>query len=204
MTLATGDSLTKENFDEFISRLKHHHVGEGVEYHYTANPIFNVEARTRIYGISDEYTDNFAICATESVWTDPDEFVADMPDDVKKEFFDSQYDWCVADWDELSDYQKIEQVKDFVNDSDHFYVNDITVTGYIEKWEVVNSHLTKEGAEAFIKRKKHDYPDGLRIYVDSQYYSWEWNSIIEGLLSGKIAYLGEQYGCDWFCSFGCG
>lgn len=48
-----------------------------------------------------------------------------------------------------------------------------TVTGWDERWECVNAHFTKDAAEAFIKRKKHDYGKGMRVYVNSQYYAWE-------------------------------
>lgn len=58
---------------------------------------------------------------------------------------------------------------------------------YIDIWQYVCSHFTKEAAEAFIARKKHDY-DQLRIFVDCQMYCWEYNAIVEGLLDGKIVF----------------
>jgi hypothetical protein len=36
----------------------------------------------------------------------------------------------------------------------------------------MNSHFTKDTAEAFIRRKQHDYGE-MRIYVESQYYDWK-------------------------------
>jgi hypothetical protein len=63
-----------------------------------------------------------------------------------------------------------------------------TVSGWDERWDIVNVHFTKEAAEAFIRRKQHDYRDGLRVYVEAQVYCWEFNEIIKGLLDGKIVY----------------
>ena len=59
---------------------------------------------------------------------------------------------------------------------------------YKEQWLYVCSHFTREGAEAFIKRKKHDYRQ-LRIYVESQLHCLEYNSIIKGILEGKIGLI---------------
>ncbi len=48
-----------------------------------------------------------------------------------------------------------------------------------------------DAAEAFIKRKKHDYRKGLRVYVDASTYSWELNTIKAAILSGRIGFLPE-------------
>lgn len=61
---------------------------------------------------------------------------------------------------------------------------------YIDRWEYVNAHFTKEGALDFIKRKQHDY-DELRVYVDSQYLCHEFNSIISALIEGKLIFKGD-------------
>ena len=50
------------------------------------------------------------------------------------------------------------------------------------------AHFTQEAADAFIARKKHDFPDGLRVYVDAQTYCWEFNAIKEAILSGRIVF----------------
>jgi hypothetical protein len=62
-----------------------------------------------------------------------------------------------------------------------------TVTGWEEEWEYVNCHFTYAAAEAFIKRKKHDYRE-LRIYVDSQYWCWEFEAIKAAILNGTLTY----------------
>ena len=60
------------------------------------------------------------------------------------------------------------------------------VVGRSESWEYVCAHFTKDAADAFIKRKSHDYRDGLRVYVDSQYYSWEFNAIKNAIMDGRL------------------
>jgi len=47
----------------------------------------------------------------------------------------------------------------------------------------VNSHFTRDAAEAFIRRKQHDYGE-MRVYVESQYYAWEFEAIKEAILDG--------------------
>ena len=50
-----SDCLTKEAFDDFITRLKYHNQGGGVSDHCTANPIFIVQKRERVYGFDSDY-----------------------------------------------------------------------------------------------------------------------------------------------------
>lgn len=62
-----------------------------------------------------------------------------------------------------------------------------TVTGWNKRWEILNSHFTKDAAEAFIRRKKHDYGE-MRVYVESQYYAWEFEAIKAAILNGTLTY----------------
>ncbi|MNO78986.1 hypothetical protein D3C76_701420 [compost metagenome] len=66
-------------------------------------------------------------------------------------------------------------------------LEDYTVTGWQERWEIINSHFTKDAAEAFIRRKKHDYRR-MRVYVESQYYAWEFEAIKDAILDGTLTY----------------
>ena len=79
------------------------------------------------------------------------------------------------------------------DESDQWYVlgelEDHTVTGWDDRWEYVNAHFTHAAAEVFIKRKKHDYRKGLRVYVDASTYSWELNTIKASILDGRIGLL---------------
>ncbi|WP_336346559.1 hypothetical protein [Pseudomonas monsensis] len=54
-----------------------------------------------------------------------------------------------------------------------------TVTCWKKRWEIVDSHFTRDAAEAFIRRKQHDYSE-MRVYVESQNYAWEFEAIKDG------------------------
>ena len=58
-----------------------------------------------------------------------------------------------------------------------------------ERWEFVCQHFTRDAADAFIKRKGHDYREGLRVYVDATSYSWELNTIKAAILDGRIGFI---------------
>lgn len=148
--------LTKENFDDFIARLKYHHRGEGVNEHCTRDPIFIVQKRVRISGMDGS-------CVDECVWVN--------------------YDRGIDEADERTAGRL-----DALDDDDYFNARNLRgweKVYYVDRWEYVSAHVTRESAEAFIARKGHDY-EQLRIYVDSQIYCHELNAIINGLLYGEI------------------
>lgn len=148
--------LEKETFDDFISRLKYHNQGEGVKDHCTANPIFIVQKRVRVYGFDSEYVSDYVWCNEEQDHKEANVVTArrlDALDDDGR---------ATGDWEKIY---------------------------YVDRWEYVCAHLTKEAAEAFIARKGHDY-EGLRVWVDSQYWCWEFNAIIKALLDGKVIFCG--------------
>lgn len=170
--------LTEEEFTKFKERLYFHNIDrEGVDRHITANPIFNVQNKKRIYGVSDDYTDKFIWNKDEVSFDSLEDFIEGLEDEeleAAKEYcanegqdFDGLGEYAMTDIAELLGYVKC---------------------GYIEEWEHVNSHLTREGAEAFIARKKHDYSE-MRVWVGSQYLCWEFNEIIKGILDGDIGYI---------------
>lgn len=120
----------------------------------------------------------------DSHWEDPDEFYNDHAEysiSMKLDEWAQKESEC--DFIDLSDYDKWEAIKE---------IKYVTVTGMDERWEYVNSHFTKDAAEAFIKRKQHDYREGLRVYVDAQSYCWEWNTIKNALIAGKLKFVGDE------------
>lgn len=183
MSLATGDQLTAESWADFVKRLHHHCNGEGVHEHYTASAIFNVQARKIIYGIDPDYTTEFVAIWEDSEWFSPQAY-----------------------WDDAEEEQRhiLDQAAQEAGDclflelhaSDQWQIlgelENHTVTGWTEDWEHINSHFTREAADAFIARKKHDYLKGLRVYVDAQNYCWEFEAIKEGILSGRIGFIEKQ------------
>ncbi|WP_147195926.1 hypothetical protein [Pantoea sp. CCBC3-3-1] len=177
MTLATGDKLTPETFADFVSRLKYHCEGEGVSDHCTADAIFIVERRRLVSGIDPDYTDQLMIYCDDNHWLSIQEYWDDLDYESQVELNKKSQDWCDKQ------FMKAE-------DRDQWYLvgelDDHTVTGYQWEWDYVNSHFTREAAEAFIARKKHDYRDGLRVYVDANIYCWEFNTIKQALIKGDL------------------
>lgn len=167
--------LTKEAFEDFISRLKFHNQGKGVDSHCTANPLFIVQSRKRVVGIDLQYDPS-------TLWTDVEEEVSEYEtyEELRQAVleYEEEYECNVDQWD-------------FDHDDKIFCNGEVAFqkVGYCDTWEFVTAHFTKEAAEAFISRKKHDYRE-LRVYVEAQVHCWEWNAIVKGLLNGKITFTG--------------
>lgn len=146
--------LTQETFDDFVARLRYHNKGEGVNSHWTCNPLFIVQKSERVTGLDSAYCDDYVWINAENDHAEADTRTAkrlDALDDAGRD---------TGAWEKVY---------------------------YVDRWEYVSAHFTREAAEAFIERKGHDYTE-LRVYVDSQYHCWEFNAIIEGILSGKIVF----------------
>jgi len=168
--------MKKEDFEDFIKRLKHWNQGEGVREHITANPVFIVEKKVRDYGYDPD-------CGCDTVITDSgrelefdcwESFYDDLDEDEKSQLDDIEPDFLSLSFDS----DKIEAAEKLGYE--------FVVTGIQDRWEYVNCHFTKEAAEAFIARKGYDYRRGLRVFVDSQYWCWEFKDIIEALLNDQL------------------
>lgn len=176
-SLATGAELTSGTFANFVQRLRHHVQGEGVSWHHTADALFTVEARRIIFGIDPDYTSNLAVGVDETMYFSPQEYWDNADESTHERLNKESHASHDADFLGLDESDQWRILGD---------LDDHTVSGWDERWEYVNSHFTKEAAEAFIQRKKHDYRHGLRVYVEAQVYCWEFNAIIKGLLNGDI------------------
>ncbi|EIM1708997.1 hypothetical protein JFQ88_002864 [Aeromonas dhakensis] len=181
-SLAHGAPLSPESWADFVARLHHDCVGEGVHDHCTADAIFKVESRERIYGIDKDYTDKLAVIFDDSVWFSPQEYWDDLDEEGRTELNKVAQHWSECDFLERDEDDQWEQLGD---------LDDHRVTGWDESWEYVCSHFTKDAAEAFIERKRHDYRKGIRVYVDAQTHCWEYNTIKEGILQGRIGLTDE-------------
>lgn len=184
-SIARGAELSAETWANFVDRLRHDCIGAGVEDHYTADAIFVVQARQKIFGIDLDYTDKRAVICDDSCWESPQEY------------------WDAHDEYEQSTINKIAMEEhdsnflDLVHDDQWEILDgldDHYVTGWDERWEYVSAHLTQGAAESFIARKKHDYPAGLRVYVEAQTYCWEYNTIKEAILDGRIVFQPTRVG----------
>lgn len=181
-SIATGNKLNPATWADFVTRLRHDCVGEGVSDHCTADALFIVQARRIVSGVDVDYADQLLVYCDGSSWYSPQEYWDDCDDSDQEGLNILAHESAGT---ELLGFLEIPE-------SDQWEIlgelDDHHVTGWQEQWEYVNSHFTKDAAEAFIKRKKHDYPNGLRVYVESQYYAWEFNAIKEAILSGRLVY----------------
>lgn len=179
-SLANGGELNQNSWDDFVKRLRHDCVGAGANEHCTADALFVVQAKRIISGIDRDFTDNWVVICGDSQWFSPQAYWDDADEDSRiylDQAAKASYDGKFLDIDAHHQWSILKDLDDH------------TVAGFDETWEYVNSHFTKEAAEAFIQRKKHDYRNGLRIYVDGQSYCWEFNAVKDAILSGKIGLL---------------
>jgi hypothetical protein len=171
-SLARGAQLTPETWADFVARLHHDCVGEGVKRHYTADAVFLVEKRVW-QAVTDEVSD---ICR---VYTDGhDEPLADFFNDLEPDEQAALCNEVGGPFLEADAWNQAEALDKLHPDSLMYHA--------AGKWEFVCQHFTRDAAEAFIKRKGHDYREGLRIYVDASCYSWELNAIKAAILDGRI------------------
>lgn len=180
--LSHGAAVNADTWADFVARLHHDCVGEGVNRHFTRDALFIVEAKKYTYGIDEDYGGERVACREDSVFTSPEGYYESLDQDER---------------DDLDAECKKEHDKPFMglNEWDQWGVLDeqdgVTVTGRSEYWEYVNSHLTRDAADAFIERKKHDYREGLRVNVEAQIYCWEFNAIKEAILAGRLVLADE-------------
>ena len=182
-SLATGASLTRSTFTDFVDRLRHDCVGDGVRDHCTADAFFVVQHKVRVAGLDKEYSDKRFIHdgANLCEYETPLDYWNNCEQEERVELnliATEQGDCCFLELDEDDQWGVFE-------DGD---VEDHSVIYYEEKWETINFHFTKAAAEAFIKRKAHDYGE-MRVYADAHTYGWEYNAIKAALLSGELVYV---------------
>lgn len=182
-SLATGAALTPETWADFVARLKHHVRDEGVREHYTADALFIVQARRWVYGLDPDYcsSDDVVGIVEETTFETPRAYWDECDEDTQAAidkataasfsdataFLELTHPW--NQWDALKAHN-----------------NMLTVTGRAERWDYVGAHLTREAADAFIARKKHDYSDGIRVYVDSRQYAWEFTAVLDAIIDGRL------------------
>lgn len=181
-SLATGSGLTPETWADFVSRLKYHCAGEGVNDHCTSDALFIVQNKRLVSGIDRDFTDNTMIYVDDNKWFSPLDYWADLDEDERADLNKKSRDETSSYFTDLSTFEQWLVLED---------LEDHTVTGYAWEWEYVNSHFTKEAAEAFIKRKSHDYRE-LRVFVESQYWAWEFNAIKNAIMNGQLVFKCDQ------------
>jgi len=182
-TLIHGE-LAKESFDDFIERLRYQVRGAGVNEHVTDSATFVVQRKRLITGIDKDYTDNTLLILDDSYNFDFDDFASGFDDEELDQLIIEGAPITLADG--VYSCESDRDLFDWVEDNKSYDWN-ATHAGYDYIWEYVNHHMTKEAAEAFIQRKKHDYGE-MRVFIGSAYWSWELMAIMNGLLDGKIVF----------------
>jgi hypothetical protein len=177
-TLATGAELDASTWTDFVERLRYHCNGAGGKWHHTAAAIFTVQTKRIDYGYEIDYAEGRVVCLEDQSWFSPKEYWEDLDDEERAEI-----DQALMTDRECSfmDLDEDDQWEYLAERDDH------TVTGWNKRWEIMNSHFTRDAAEAFIQRKKHDYGE-MRVYVESQYYAWEFEAIKDAILDGTLTY----------------
>jgi hypothetical protein len=185
-SIATGAPLNADTWADFVQRLRHDCVGEGVRDHYTADAIFLVQARRYTYGIDNDYGGETVACVEDSIYTSPSDFYERELDDNGRRSLDAEAtEHGSPNFLSLSTWMQWELIG---------VLDGVTVTGRRSYWQYVCAHFTKDAAEAFIRRKAHDYSDGLRVYVEAQSYSWEYNAIKAAILDGRLTFAAASIG----------
>lgn len=177
-TLAQGAELTPETWADFVARLHHDCVGEGVNEHHTADAVFLVQQAVEQLVPEGYGGDPVIFDGCEHSEPVP-EFFENCCEETKTKLNEA----CGGSFMDADEYEQEQALKEHLPDYSLLYVT--------TRWETLNQHFTKAAAEAFIKRKKHDYRKGLRVYVDCSCYSWELNTIKAAILSGRIGLLPE-------------
>ena len=178
LSLATGHDLNETTWADFVQRLRHDCNGAGVKWHHTACALFTVQTKRIDYGFEPDYAEGLVVCLEDQSWFTPLEYWEDLDEDEQADINRATQESNECDFLELDEDDQWEFLAE---------LDDHTVTGWNKRWEIVNSHFTKDAAEAFIRRKKHDYGE-MRVYVESQYYAWEFEAIKAAILEGTLTY----------------
>jgi hypothetical protein len=177
-SLATGADLDAATWTDFVDRLRHDCVGAGVRDHCTAAAIFTVQTKRIDYGFEPDYAEGLVVCCDDRSWFSPEEYWDDCDNEEQEALNARAQAYSERDFMELVTNDQWELLGELDNHN---------VIGWKERWEIVNSHFTMDAAEAFIRRKKHDYGE-MRVYVESQCYAWEFEAIKSAILDGTLSY----------------
>jgi len=118
----------------------------------TADPIFMVQQRNRVYGFDPDYSGDAVYVNDEGV---------EMSLEERDEEYSEATDRCA--FDEYADFE------DWCEEN-------YTYTAYQDFWDNVQPFFTRAGAEEYIRRNGHNLSHP-RIYVDSAFRNAEWQAI---------------------------
>lgn len=115
---------------------------------FTAEPIWVVQARDRIYGMDSDYSDSIVYIDDDGNEASPEELASIDARIAAGELW--------------------------------------TETYYIDRWRTVQTFLTRDGAERFLRSNRHRHRE-LRIFSESAHRNQEMLAIREWLLSHPAA-----------------
>ena len=182
-TLATGAEFNESTWNDFSERLKFHCRGKGVSDHYTRDAIFVVREKIHTYGYDEDYAHDTVLIVFDEEYETVEAFMEVCDEQCRVDILVAANDLygVNSEFSTLSEFQKRDCV---INSFD-----DARLVGRQTGYRTVNFHLTREAAEAFIDRKKHDYaPGALGIWVECQMYCWEFNAIKDAIMDGRLVY----------------
>lgn len=176
MSRGESAALPTFQYDDFVRRLKHYNIGAGAKDHMTDNPLFVVKEKVFDWGYDLNYTNKIAIIdhISENIFYSLNDFLQDLSDEDRKAL-DKVTENEVPFLD-LSTNNQLDVLQNSLRYS---------ITGYKERLQFVNCHLTKEAAERFIRVKRHSYGP-LTVVVTSQKDCAEFNSLISAILNNQL------------------
>ncbi|WP_151827468.1 ead/Ea22-like family protein [Acinetobacter oleivorans] len=177
----TPNLFTPETWAEFTQQLKKSWEKDNAG---TDSPIFVVQANNIVWGL-DPTHDSVEITN-----------IVDVNQDSKfksvEEFFESLKATDKHDLNGLAIDEEDELFLDVKASTQFNILTDWNWNGHNVHichgkyfWEDINCHLTRSAAEAFIKRKSHDYGE-LRVYVKSLYWCEEFKNLLNAIISGEV------------------
>lgn len=153
--------MTQEQLDTLVHNLNTQ------DNRITADPLFLVEQKNRVYGVDPDYNTQGYIWVNE----DDSSESYDTDEDLKAHLLSKgkpveEIDWTFDDTIEIGEttYKKLH---------------------YHEYYEFVCAHFTEAAADRYIKLNRHNLNEP-RTYVSSQYRCHEWNAVVEALKSGQL------------------
>jgi hypothetical protein len=179
--------FTPEAWAEFTQQLKNSWEKDNAG---TDSPIFVVQAKNIVWGL-DPTHDSVEI--TNIVDVDQDSKYKSV-----EEFFESLKATDKHDLNGLAIDEEDELFLDVKASTQFKILTDWNWNGHNVHichgkyfWEDINCHLTRSAAEAFIKRKSHDYGE-LRVFVKSLYWCDEFKNLLNAIITGEVGLNSEE------------
>ncbi|MEB3865936.1 ead/Ea22-like family protein [Acinetobacter sp. IK31] len=175
----TPTLFTPETWAEFTQQLKNSWEKDNAG---TDSPIFVVQAKNIVWGL-DPASDSVEI--TNIIDVDQDskfKTIDDFFESLKAVDKHALNGLAIDEEDELFLDVKASTQINIISDWNERNIH-ICHGKYF--WEDVNCHLTRSAADAFIKRKSHDFGE-LRVFVKSLYWCEEFKNLLNAIISGEV------------------